>query len=155
MRQLCLFKPSDWWETGDDGNRLALALCGRCPARAATCPGGDPRPYGVIRAGIAYSDTGSPLPVCGCGYPADDRRATEASRCRRCAPPRLDRWKGDVIRWYRRGDSAAVCARRLGFDRTTVRDALTGWGERPPTPSRRDRARPARQPIRALEAVAA
>lgn len=66
---LCTGRPADWWDTEDDGARLALALCRACPA-LQECPSGDPHPKGVVRAGNAYSDTGAVLPICPtCGYP--------------------------------------------------------------------------------------
>jgi hypothetical protein len=83
----------DWWETGDGGNRLALMVCGRCPFRRGTeCTAGqpDPQPHGVIRAGVAYSDAGTVLAICPCGYPKPNSTGGIApKRCSRCGPPQI------------------------------------------------------------------
>lgn len=80
-QQLCATRPADWWEPRDDGARLAIALCRACPA-LTQCPDGDPHPAGVIRAAVAYADTGAALPECPtCGYPQLN------ARCRRCRVP--------------------------------------------------------------------
>lgn len=83
---LCRARPADWWTPDDDGARLALAICHRCPDRDG-CAAGDPQPHGVIRAGQAWSDAGAQLPVCGCGYPVDDYRGGTVTPCRRCRTP--------------------------------------------------------------------
>jgi hypothetical protein len=90
---LCVGKPPEWWlELGDDGNRLALALCRVCPIRRdKVCAGRyvipDEHPAGVIRAAVAYSDAGTPLPVCGtCGYPVADYGGGDVL-CTRCKVP--------------------------------------------------------------------
>lgn len=122
-RPLCAGLDPEWWTLGDDGNRLALAICGRCSG----CPSNDPKPHGVIRQGVPYSDKGAALRICACGYPQATRRADDDTLCPRCALPGLDRWRSDVTAWAARGDSNTVMGRRLGFDRTTVRDALKRW----------------------------
>lgn len=103
--------------------RFAIGLCAVCVG----CPDNDPTPHGVIRQGIPYSDGGTALPICACGYPQQDRRAKPATRCRRCALPRLDRWRSDVVRWAARGDNYTAMGRRIGFNRRTIRDALDRW----------------------------
>lgn len=80
--KLCAGRPAQWWWTGDDGNRLALALCRACPLRASCV---DPDPYGVIVAGVAWSDTGRPLGVCHCGYPQTNQRHADGGCCRWCS----------------------------------------------------------------------
>lgn len=82
-RLLCVGKPPEWWDTGDGGNRLALGICGLCPVNPR-CGRSDRRPYGVIRAGTAYDDAGTPLQLCGCGYP---RPADNLNPCPRCTIP--------------------------------------------------------------------
>jgi hypothetical protein len=82
----------DWWDTGDGGNRLALMICGVCRFRTGTaCTAGqpDPQPHGVIRAGVAYNDAGTPLPLCPCGYPQTAYRGGAIGRCPWCAPPTM------------------------------------------------------------------
>lgn len=94
----CVGQPPEFWDTGDDGNRLALALCRVCPARRGEeCQLGepDPRPTGVIRAGVAWNERGGRCPICDtCGYPVDDlpdpRR--ERTGCRHCRAPKLRSW---------------------------------------------------------------
>jgi hypothetical protein len=120
---LCVGRDPEWWTPGSPSARLAIAICGHCTG----CPDNDPNPRGVIRQGVAYADTGAALALCACGYPQDDRRATPQTLCRRCAPPRLDRWRTDVTRWAARGDGHTEMGRRIGFDRTSVRDALARW----------------------------
>mgnify|MGYP001163052938 CR=1 FL=1 len=97
MRGLCFGKPPEQWDTGDDGNRLALALCRVCPLRQGDdCAAGEPdrRPFGVIRAGVAYNERGGRCEICACGYPIDElpdaRR--DIRECRRCRAPRLRSW---------------------------------------------------------------
>ncbi len=80
--QLCLGRPSDWWDVGDGGNRLATAICRVC----AGCPNSDPDPAGVIREGVAYSDRGAVIPECPtCGRPSDTWRGGVVTRCSTCA----------------------------------------------------------------------
>lgn len=86
---LCRTRPSDWWDLGDDGNRLAIALCSVCPVRSS-CQTGDEEPHGVIRAGVAYRDTGERCQVCACGRPIPTRR--DRGECYRCEP----RWDVQV-----------------------------------------------------------
>ena len=88
---LCRTRPSDWWETGNDGNRLAIALCSVCPVRSS-CQTGDEEPHGVIRAGVAYRDTGERCDVCPCGRPVPTRR--DRGECYQCEP----RWDVQVPR---------------------------------------------------------
>lgn len=79
LRALCRTRPSDWWDLGDDGNRLAIAICSVCPVRVRCSTGVH---AGVIRGGVAWRDTGSPAPLCGCGRPAP-----RAERCSTCSVP--------------------------------------------------------------------
>lgn len=101
MRALCATRPADWWETGDGGNRLALALCRVCPAQPA-CAATASREAGVIRAGVAYTERGRVARICSCGYPddklPDPRRTT--SLCRRCEVPLLRAWRQDRRRYW-------------------------------------------------------
>lgn len=114
-RGLCFGQPPEHWDTGDPGNRLALTLCRVCPLRRGeTCDAGEPdrRPFGVIRAGVAYNERGGVCELCGCGYPIDDlpdvrRHITE---CRRCRVPRLRSW--DRTFQSRRAYFAACYQRR-------------------------------------------
>jgi hypothetical protein len=89
-RALCQTRPAEYWDTDNDGARLALGLCSVCPSRRGdTCDAGlsDPRPHGVIRAGVAYSDTGHRLPICRCGYPQTNYLGGAVSDCPRCKTP--------------------------------------------------------------------
>lgn len=82
---LCAGRPTEWWWTGDPGNRLAVTICRRCTG----CPDDDPDPHGVIRRGVAYSDTGAVLPECSiCGTPNAGFTGgpAEANRCATCIP---------------------------------------------------------------------
>lgn len=84
LRALCRTRPAEWWEFGDDGNRLALALCSVCPERWLCDVG---REYGVIRAGTAWNQAGLPAGLCDCGYPLPyDTEVGERADCYRCVP---------------------------------------------------------------------
>lgn len=83
MRALCATRPAEWWETGDDGNRLAVLLCGVCP-RIKRCPKDVPEPAGVVVAGVAYTDAGVALPTCVCGYPCVGYRGGPVRACKWC-----------------------------------------------------------------------
>jgi hypothetical protein len=87
LRAPCAKLPYDWWATGDDGNRLAMALCRiACPAPVrARCEVEVTEPAGIIRAGTAYTDRGRPCPTCPCGRPIV-RRSTRPGACWMCAP---------------------------------------------------------------------
>ncbi len=136
MRALCASLPSDWWMTGDDGNRLALALCSVCPLRER-CLEGDPEPHGVIRGGVAWGDDGRPRGLCGCGYPLPAKDGVERAECYRCEPrqnvkvpkrlrrkrprgfivphlPRIDAWRAEGVPWEQIG-------KRLGMRKDDVR----------------------------------
>lgn len=65
-RALCRTRPADWWEVGDDGNRLALAICSVCPV-IDRCSGTEE--FGVIRGGVAWDGRGERLGLCPCGRP--------------------------------------------------------------------------------------
>lgn len=79
--RLCLNRPASWWDTGDPGNRKAIALCAVCPGNYR-CADDDPEPRGVIRAGIAYNDRGKTVTVCPrCGRLDDATRRTTPHRC--------------------------------------------------------------------------
>jgi hypothetical protein len=119
--------PSDWWLSGDDGSRLALAICRRCPVRVG-CLDGDPDPHGVIRAGEAFSDFGNRLGDCPtCGYPQPGDRIAQRDRCPRCELPPLSRFRADVERWIAAGDDNKTMGARLGASARQVRDARQHW----------------------------
>jgi hypothetical protein len=81
---ICTRLPAEWWHVGDDANRLAILLCRVCPF-LPRCDNG--RQYGVIRAGVAWSNDGRPLPLCACDYPNTTDPRSSVKVCRRCAPP--------------------------------------------------------------------
>lgn len=142
MRALCASLPSDWWDLGDPGNRLALALCSVCPA-LKLCPSGDPEPHGVIRGGVAWGDDGERLPLCPCGYPTPyEWRA----QCYRCLPskrtviprakhrgrPRLaDKHVDAVAQLAAQGWSQKRIGEQLGIARTTVGHWIRQFDLRP------------------------
>lgn len=103
MRRLCVGQPPELWEVGDDGNRLALALCRVCP-QLGWCSSTSVDERGVIRAGVAYGDTGRVLPVCRCGYPNRKQPAWDGTvnpLCHRCAPPPSRTWDPDRKKYWR------------------------------------------------------
>lgn len=111
---LCASRPAEHWDTGDDGNRLALLLCDICPARIR-CPQADPRPHGVIRAAVAYDDKGHALDRCHCGYPRTSRRPGHC--CRWCSVhtlPALPRQFYFWLRYKRRRTVVVACKREPG-----------------------------------------
>ncbi len=86
LRALCRTRPADWWDVGDDGNRLAMTLCRlACPV-IAECAATAGDEAGVVRAGIAYADTGRVLDICPCGRPVIGQSAL-VGYCRICEPP--------------------------------------------------------------------
>ncbi len=119
---ICIGKPPDWWETTSEGARLALALCSICPARTGCA---DDQEYGVIRAGVAWHNTGVPAGLCGCGYPLPlNKHGDERSACLRCDPPSNVRYAGgraaDVARLVGEGLSYAAVGKRLGISKSMV-----------------------------------
>jgi hypothetical protein len=129
----CAGLPTDWWETGDGGNRLALLLCGTCTG----CPDNDPTPTGFIRDGVAYDDNGHPLEPCDCGYPstAPEWRAREYRKrrrdwvptCQRCKPITIGIYKHEILRRLARKEPAAVIGRWLGVSGKTISEARDRW----------------------------
>jgi hypothetical protein len=97
--QLCHTRPPEYWDSGNAGNRLALLICGQCTG----CPEGDPKPHGVIRQGVAYSDEGLPLPPCSnCGAPNLTYTGGDPSAkvCSTCVDPKV--WLPDLRAGRRR-----------------------------------------------------
>jgi hypothetical protein len=100
-----------------------MAICGGCSGRA-TCLDGDPSPRGVIRAGIAFSDTGIVFPPCPtCGYPQPGASSQHRDRCPNCDVPTLSRWRGDIQRWAAQGVSDRQAGARLGATAQQIKDA--------------------------------
>lgn len=126
-RRACEILPEQWWDTDDDGNRLAIMLCNLCPG----CTMNDPRPCGVIRAGVAYADDSKPRALCPCGYPAETPMPRGGRRqvqlCRRCKLPSIDRYRIAITRWHEAGVPWQQIAGRVHYDRTSVRDAYLRW----------------------------
>ena len=124
----CFTQPAEFWDTGDPGNRLALALCRVCPLRQGEdCRAGlaDPRPAGVIRAGVAFNERGGRCDICPtCGYPMDDlpdrRRPDKPVGCRHCRPPQPTSWQR---RFMTRPEYMAFCHRRRMAQRRYARAA--------------------------------
>ncbi|MGX6605608.1 hypothetical protein ACWKSP_26270 [Micromonosporaceae bacterium Da 78-11] len=106
MTALCRGLPADWWETGDDGNDLALLICRRCTG----CPDDDPTPHGVIRQGVAYADSGVPLPDCSTCGRLNRTYTGGVSRCDLCTEPRvaLPNVRASRDRWI-----AGLCAQGM------------------------------------------
>lgn len=134
-KQLCRGQPPEHWEPANDGARLALALCRTCPDLAA-CPAGDPAPHGVIRAGVAYADTGAPLPVCPCGYPVADYTGGTVPPCARCRVPDVPVPDRTLVRrravrlLVRDGACDGRIAAELGISRKTARNTRYAVGVR-------------------------
>lgn len=127
MTGLCFTRPSEHWDTGNPGNRLALALCRVCPLRQGEdCRAGldDPRPTGVIRAGVAYNERGGRCDICAtCGYPVDDlpdRRRPTPPGCRHCRVPQPKSWQRHFMG---PSDYLAFCHRRRMAQRRYARAA--------------------------------
>jgi hypothetical protein len=100
VKALCETRPTDWWETGDEGNRLALLLCGVCPARVR-CAETSTGEYGVVRAGVAYQDDGRVAAICDCGQPIDTYRGrTLSGCCGWCRVPLVKAWRQDRRRYW-------------------------------------------------------
>jgi hypothetical protein len=100
VKWLCETRPPEWWETGDPGNRLAMLLCGVCPARQR-CADTSTGEYGVVRAGVAYLDCGRVAPICHCGRPiATYRGRTLSGCCATCRVPTLRAWRQDRRKYW-------------------------------------------------------
>ena len=132
-KPLCFGRPHEWWETGDGGNRLAIALCKACPMRYGTeCHAGmpDPSPVGVIRAGIPYSDNGAALPLCpSCGYPNTAYRGGKNSLCATCQPPTVSVVANRqlVTDLFKSGVDTGRIAARIGAKPAAVKSACVRW----------------------------
>lgn len=131
-RQLCRGLPADWWEPASDGARLAMAICRRCPSLDG-CEAGDPKPHGVIRAGIAYSDAGRVLPPCSaCGGPNSTYSGGDPSVkvCGGCVVPQvpipnvLRTRQAWMVALAKRGFTARQVAEETGASRSTVERVL-------------------------------
>ena len=125
----CQTRPADWWEYGDDGNRLAMLLCAVCPGCLfpASC-----RPAGVIIAGRPYDDNGQVHALCACGYPARapaDRHhnSTKTQQCTRCKLPDIGLWREHIMRRHHTGARPADLARYLPFSADHIRKTLGTW----------------------------
>lgn len=124
MTSLCVGRPAEWWDSADDGARLAIGICRLCPTRA-NCLDGDPHPEGVIRGGVAYSNRGAAMNLCPtCGYPQPGELTNllnQSERCPRCDVPSLARWRGDIDRWHEAGLSDRDAGKRLGASREQIK----------------------------------
>lgn len=83
-RAACHGKDSTWWDTGNEGNLQAFAICAGCPLPAL----GRCRPYpgitGVIVAGVAYDDRSRALRRCpGCWFPMPISSEHPKGECKR------------------------------------------------------------------------
>lgn len=123
----CQTRPADWWEFGDDGNRLAILLCAACPGCLFPA---DCHPAGVIVAGRAYDDDGDAHKLCPCGYPAQSKPTghhTKKQLCSRCTPPEIGLWREHIMRRHGRGHRVTDIARYLPFSYDHVRQSLAKW----------------------------
>jgi hypothetical protein len=123
----CETREPEWWDTGDDGNRLALKLCAICPG----CFDDDPKPYGVIRRGVPFGDDSKPRALCACGYPAENLNKVKTRNpvqlCRRCQLPSMEPYRAAIIRWRDRGDTYTDIARRIAFSPDHVSKKYREW----------------------------
>lgn len=124
----CQTRPADWWEFGDDGNRLALLLCAACPGCLFPADCG---PAGVIVAGRAYDEDGQLHTLCECGYPAQApatrHQGRNPQKCSRCKLPDIGLWRDYILRRNRAGHRATDIARYLPFTYEYVRLTLNKW----------------------------
>lgn len=131
LRALCRTLPEDWWDLPSDGNRLAMGICSVCPVRVR-CGQGDPDPRGVVRAGVAYRDTGEVASVCPCGRPIPTRR--DRGECFTCEPrhdlqvpkaytppTRTDAHRDEIAALVDAGYGYRAIGRKLGLPATSVR----------------------------------
>lgn len=129
MTALCAGRPPQWWSTGDEGNTLAVQICRRCTG----CPDDDPRPHGVIRQGVGYSDSGRALPPCSaCGAPNTAYTGGDPTLkvCARCAVPQvpIPAFRASRNRWLaglgRRGMPVRQIVAESGLPLSTVEKIL-------------------------------
>lgn len=126
MRRLCVGRPAEWWETDNDGARLALDICSVCPG-LASCDRG--RRWGMVQAGVAWNELGFPAGICACGYPLPvSREGVERSQCFRCRPRqnltvpcrRPGNRAAHVAALLRRGVPYRTIGADLGISKTAV-----------------------------------
>ena len=134
---LCAGRDPEMWSTGNELNRLAVMVCRRC---TGCPPGSDPSPHGVIRQGIAYSDSGNPLPECpNCLAPNVDYAGGSHGLCRACRVPDVDIPDPQQMRTRRvrhlltRGVPAPDIAAELQIGVTTVYRIRTRINNQPLT----------------------
>ena len=124
MKPLCVGRDSEWWTPNHEQARLAMRICSLCVG----CPDNDPKPHGVIRRGVAYSDAGNVLPLCpNCDRPHTGYRGGELTLCQMCAVPdvpipsqRGDRYTQIAALARQRLTDAAIAA-QLGMKAEAVR----------------------------------
>lgn len=134
----CETRPEDWWEFGDDGNRLAVLLCATCPG-CLFVTAGQPRgvvthwnPRGVIVDGVPYDDHGRRHALCPCGYPSVNpadrhRNSTKSQPCKRCKLPDISLWRDYIERRRRAGDTLPAIARTVPFTLEHIRLNAAKW----------------------------
>lgn len=137
----CAGKNSVRWNTGDEGNLYAFAICGACPLPALD----ECAPYigvrGVIVAGVAYDDVGHALETCpGCWFPM--KRSTEAPQgeCKRRSCPtneglstdldshRPSEYRQQITELTLAGVTRREICARLNLRERGVRHAQERWG---------------------------
>lgn len=119
MTALCVGRDPEMWTPESDLARLAMAICRRCTG----CPDNDPKPHGVIRRAVPYSNTGRPMSVCPtCGYPQPGDASHHPDRCPRCDLPALTRFAADLASWHAAGLTDRQAGARIGASSEQVRD---------------------------------
>lgn len=122
MNGICAGLPTEWWDSRDDGARLGMAICRRCPSRAE-CRDADPAPHGVIRGGSPFPERGALLQVCPtCGYPQPGEQTGTHDRCPRCEIPTLAQFKPDILRWTAAGMSDRKAGLLVGATSRQIKD---------------------------------
>ena len=58
-RAACTGRDPRMWDTGNEGNEMAKALCSWCTVQAE-CTTANPEPVGIVVTGVAYDDYGKP-----------------------------------------------------------------------------------------------
>ncbi|MEO3929272.1 hypothetical protein ABGB07_36285 [Micromonosporaceae bacterium B7E4] len=116
----CQIRDPEWWTTGNRHNDVAIRLCKTACRYVAECPSSNPRPIGLIVAGVPHNDQSKPIKVCAkCGHPWAQRRG--ARRGSTCMCQNVAHHHKTIMRMRERGAPFGDIAKVIGFHEKTVR----------------------------------
>lgn len=116
----CQIRDPEWWTTGNAGNAAAINLCKTACRFIDGCPASNPRPVGLIVAGVPHNDRGKPVKVCQkCGHPLAQRPGTRRGAA--CMCQNVASHHKTIMKMRRRGATFGDIATVIGFHEKTVR----------------------------------